>query len=107
MAGNLQRLILGKTLSATSREQLTRWMLGCRTGDDRLRAGLPKDWRVGDKTGNNGKDGFGDIAVTWVTRDEPVVICAYTRGGMPTARQVDDVFAQIGRHIGTDLSAAT
>jgi beta-lactamase class A len=106
MAGNLRRLILGKALSSTSRERLTGWMLGCKTGDNRLRAGLPKDWRVGDKTGNNGKDAFGDIAVTWSTRGEPVVICAYTRGGAPTPRQVDDVFAEIGRYVGTHLSAA-
>jgi beta-lactamase class A len=24
---------------------------------------LPKDWKIGDKTGNNGKDASGDIAV--------------------------------------------
>jgi beta-lactamase class A len=106
MAGNLRKFILGNALSPTSREHLTGWMLGCKTGDNRLRAGLPKDWRVGDKTGNNGKDCSGDIAVTWSTRGEPVVICAYTRGGAPTPRQIDDVFAQIGRYVGTHLSAA-
>ena len=106
MAGNLRRLILGKALSPISREHLIGWMLGCKTGDNRLRAGLPKDWRVADKTGNNAKDAFIDIAVTWSTRGEPVVICAYTRGGAPTPRHVDDVFAEIGRHVGTQLSAA-
>ncbi|HEY2465363.1 MAG TPA: class A beta-lactamase [Steroidobacteraceae bacterium] len=106
MAGTLQRLVLGNVLSPNSREHLTNWMLGCKTGDNRLRAGLPNDWRVGDKTGNNGKDASGDIAVTWDTRGEPMVICAYTRGGTPTPRQVDDVFAQIGRYVGTHLSAA-
>ena len=106
MAGNLRRFILGKALSPTSRELLTGWMLGCKTGDNRLRAGLPKDWRVGDKTGNNGKDAFGDIAVTWSTRGDPVVICAYTRGGAPAARQVDNVFAEIGRFVGMHLSSA-
>jgi beta-lactamase class A len=106
MAGNLRKLILGNALSPASREHLTGWMLGCKTGDNRLRAGLPKDWRVGDKTGNNGKDAFGDIAVTWSTRGAPVVICAYTRGGAPTPRQVDDVFAEIGRYVGRHLSAA-
>jgi beta-lactamase class A len=106
MAGNLQKLILGNALSPASREQLTSWMLGCKTGDNRLRAGLPKDWRIGDKTGNNGKDAAADIAVTWVTPGEPLVICAYTRGGAPTSPQVDDVFAQVGRYIGRHLSAA-
>jgi beta-lactamase class A len=105
MAGNLRSLILGKALSPASCERLTGWMLGCKTGDNRLRAGLPKDWRVGDKTGNNGKDAFGDIAVAWSTRGEPVVICAYTRGGAPTSRRVDAVFAEIGRYVGTQLAA--
>jgi beta-lactamase class A len=106
MAGNLRTLILGNALSPTSRERLTNWMLGCKTGDNRLRAGLPKDWRIGDKTGNNGKDALGDIAVAWSTRGEPVVISAYTRGGAPTPRQVDDVFAEIGRYVWMHLSAA-
>jgi beta-lactamase class A len=106
MAGNLRSLILGKVLSPNSRERLTGWMLGCKTGDNRLRAGLPKGWRVGDKTGNNGKDAFGDIAVTWTTRGEPVLICAYTQGGAPTPRQVEAVFAGIGRFVGMHLSSA-
>lgn len=104
MAGNLQQLIFGHALAATSREQLTNWMLSCKTGDKRLRAGLPKDWKIGDKTGNNAKDGFGDIAMAWSTHGEPMVICAYTRGGKPTPEQVDEVFAQIGRYAGMHLS---
>ena len=106
MAGNLRSLILGKVLSPNSRERLTGWMLGCKTGDNRLRAGLPKGWRVGDKTGNNGKDAAGDIAVTWSTRGEPVLVCAYTQGGAPTPRQVEAVFAGIGRFVGMHLSSA-
>lgn len=104
MAGNLGRLILGTALSPNSRELLTGWMLGCKTGDNRLRAGLPKGWRVGDKTGNNGKDASGDIAVTWSTRGDPVLICAYTQGGAPTPRQVEAVFAGIGRFVGMHFS---
>jgi beta-lactamase class A len=106
MAGNLERLILGQALSPASRQKLTDWMLGCKTGDNRLRAGLPKDWRIGDKTGNNAKDAFGDIAVAWSPRGEPVVVCAYTRGGTPASAQVDELFAQIGRYVGAHLSAA-
>jgi len=106
MASNLRSLIFGNVLSPNSRERLTDWMLGCKTGDNRLRAGLPKDWRVGDKTGNNGKDAAGDIAVTWSTRGEPVLICAYTQGGAPTPRQIEAVFAGIGRFVGMQFSSA-
>src|ERR1700730_11282660 len=105
MAGNLRSLILGKALSSTSRERLTGWMLGCKTGDNRLRAGLPKDWRVGDKTGNNGKDAFGDSAVPWSAHGEPMLICAYTQGGAPTPLQVEAAFAGIGRIVGVRFSS--
>ena len=103
MAGNLRRFILGDVLSAPSREHLTGWMLGCKTGANRLRAGLPTDWKIGDKTGNNGKDASGDIAVAWPTPEAPVLICAYTQGGFPTAAQIDAVFAGIGRMAGHQL----
>ena len=105
MAATLSKLVLGTALSPTSRAQLTAWMVATKTGDDRLRAGLPKGWRVGDKTGNNGKDAFGDIAVTWSTRGEPVLISAYTQGGTPTPRQVETVYAGIGRFVGMHLSS--
>ena len=65
MAGTLRRLILGDVLSSGSRERLTAWLVNCKTGDNRLRGGLPKGWKIGDKTGNNGRDAAADIAVVW------------------------------------------
>ncbi|WP_366145025.1 class A beta-lactamase [Bradyrhizobium sp.] len=103
MAGNLQRFVLGKVLSPDSRNRLTGWMLDCKTGGNRLRAGLPKDWKIGDKTGNNGKDASGDIAVAWPKPGVAVLICAYTQGGSPSAAQLDTLFAEIGRMVGQRL----
>lgn len=97
MAGNLRRLVLGEALSPVSRAQLTEWMVNCRTGANRLRGGLPADWKIGDKTGYNGKDAAGDIAVAWPKPDTPILITAYVQGGTPTASQIASVFAQIGR----------
>ncbi len=85
MAGNLHRLVLGDVLTLASRQRLTGWLLDCKTGENRLRGGLPKGWKVGDKTGNNGKDASGDIAVAWPQPGAPVLICSYTAGGSPTA----------------------
>jgi beta-lactamase class A len=103
MAGNLRRFLLGETLSQASRERLTGWMLNCKTGNNRLRAGLPRDWRIGDKTGNNGKDAAGDIAVVWPKSGGPILICAYTQGGSPTVPQLESVFAAIGEMVGQRL----
>ena len=68
-----------------------------------LRAGLPKGWKVGDKTGNNGKDASSDIAVAWPKPDTPILIAAYTQGGAPDAAQLETVFAGTGRMVAERL----
>ena len=105
MAGNLRRFVLGQVLQPASRERLTDWMIGCQTGANRLRAGLPKAWMVGDKTGNNGKDAAGDIAVAWPGPGQPVLIAVYTQGGSPRPEDLDGVFAEIGRLVSRQLTA--
>jgi beta-lactamase class A len=97
MTTNLTRLVLGDVLSLASRQRLTNWMLACKTGDHRLRGGLPRNWLIADKTGNNGNDAAGDIAVVWPRPHEPVVICVYTQGGSPTPDRLTAVFADVGR----------
>ncbi|MGH7025473.1 MAG: class A beta-lactamase [Caulobacteraceae bacterium] len=104
MAGNLRRLLLGEVLSPASRGRLTGWMVACKTGDDRLRAGLPTTWRIADKTGSNGKDATGDIAVVWPRPGAPVILCAYAQGGSPSPAQLKTVFAAIGRLAGERLA---
>ncbi len=103
MVGNFRRLVTGDALSASSRALLTDWMVNCKTGAKRLRAGLPGTWTIGDKTGNNGKDACGDIAVAWPKPDTPILISAYTQGGTPTPAQIDAVFASIGRIVAQRL----
>ena len=104
MAGALRELAFGNTLVPASRERLIGWMLNCRTGADRLRAGLPASWKIADKTGNNGFDAAGDIAIAWPNAASPIVICVYTRGGSPTPEQLTRAFAEIGRAVGERLS---
>jgi len=104
MAGNLRRLVLGRVLSPASRTRLTDWMRNCKTGDNRLRGGLPAGWTIGDKTGNNGKDAAGDIAVAWPRSDTPILIAVYTQGGAPTPAHLEAVFADIGRLVGRRLA---
>lgn len=105
MAANLKRLVLGDVLMPPSRERLTNWMLDCQTGANRLRAGLPKGWTVANKTGNNGKDAAGDIAVAWIKAGQPVLICAYTQGGAPKPEDHEALFAGIGKLVGEKLKA--
>jgi beta-lactamase class A len=105
MAASLKRFVLGGVLAPNSRQKLTDWMLACQTGANRLRAGLPKGWMIADKTGNNGADAAGDIAVAWVGPNEPLLICAYTQGGAPKPEDHDALFAAIGRLVVERLKA--
>jgi beta-lactamase class A len=64
MMANLKVLTLGNTLSPASRTRLLGWMNANTTGADTLKAGLPRDWAIGDKTGRNPDAGFiNDIAI--------------------------------------------
>lgn len=101
MAGDIRRFLLGNVLSPGSRAQLTEWMVNCQTGANRLRAGLPAQWRIGDKTGNNGKDAAGDLAIAWPRPDAPLIVCAYIQGGHPSPQQIEAVFAATGRAAAT------
>jgi beta-lactamase class A len=104
MAGNVERYLLGDVLTPGSRDRLTGWMVDCQTGAKRLRAGLPAAWRIADKTGNNGKDAAGDIAMAWPRPGTAIVIAVYTRGGQPGDAQLDAVFAAIGKAVGERLA---
>jgi beta-lactamase class A len=92
-------LLLGDALSPASRKQLTAWVVANRTGDKRLRAGLPKGWRVGDKTGNNGKDQTNDVAITWPPGRKPVLIASFHDRGSADDDVRNAVLADVARAV--------
>jgi beta-lactamase class A len=78
MVNDLQTLVLGDALAPNSREQLKGWLLGCKTGDRRLRAGLPTGWQCGEKTGSDESHGStNDIGLLWPPQRPPVIVAAY------------------------------
>ena len=99
MAADLQALVLGKEhLSLRSREQLATWLLSNQTGDARLRAGLPKDWRVGDKTGSGEHGASNDVAVLWpLGGGKPVIVCVYLTETSASFEDRNAAVAEIGR----------
>ncbi|NUZ08291.1 class A beta-lactamase [Piscinibacter koreensis] len=103
MATTLRRMVLGDVLAPPSRERLTQWMLNCRTGANRLRAGLPPGWPIANRTGSNGKDASGDIAVIWPASGGPLVVSVYTRAGAPTAAQLEALYTGVARLVASQL----
>lgn len=99
MLENLRRLLFTDALSPSSRSRLAAWLITNKTGDSRLRAGVPKNWLVGDKTGTNGdKHGIAnDIAVLWRPDGAPIIVTAYCEIPSISADERNAVIAEIGR----------
>jgi len=51
MLADMTRILTGDVLSRSSRSQLEDWLRGNKTGAAVIRAGVPTNWIIGDKTG--------------------------------------------------------
>jgi beta-lactamase class A len=109
MAHTVAKMTTTKWLSDNARTKLLGWMEATKTGSKRIRAGLPADWRSGDKTGTgmapkHGPDRYNDIAIAWptggVNRGAPIVITGYFESPVKseTVRDEDQaVLAELGK----------
>jgi beta-lactamase class A len=97
MLNNLCATVLGNALSPDSRQRLIAWLVACQTGAKRLRAGLPPDWKVGDKTGSGNNSVANDIAVIWPLGRAPLIVAAYFAESPIGPDQRDSVLAEVGR----------
>ncbi|SDN34078.1 beta-lactamase class A [Methylobacterium phyllostachyos] len=106
MRASLGRILLGTVLSPASRDRLEGWMVGSQTGLKRLRAGLPKDWTMGDKTGTGTNGSINDVAILRPPGHAPVTAAVYITGSTAPMATVEAAHAEIGRLIATRVSAA-
>ena len=96
MIATMRTILVGNALSADSRETLIGWMKDCQTGLDRLRAGLPQTWAVGDKTGTGANGAANDNAIAWPPGRSPVLIAAYMSDSHAASGALDGAHARIG-----------
>lgn len=97
MGGSLQRLVLGDALAPDQREQLRVWLCGNTTGAARIKAGIPADWKIGDKTGSGHYGSANDVAVLWPPQRAPVIVAIYTTQHDQGAKARNDVIAAAAR----------
>jgi beta-lactamase class A len=96
MADTLRKLLTGDALSASSRKQLADWMVASKTGNARLRAGLPAGWRMGDKTGSSERNA-NDVAIVWPPDRAPLIVASYLAESGGTPQERDTAHAAVGR----------
>jgi beta-lactamase class A len=101
MARNVRTLLLGRTLSPASRQRLLETMRRNRTGDERLRAGLPPGSDVADKTGSGERGTTNDIGLVRLPGRAPVIVTAYLTGAKVDAARRDIAIADVARLVAT------
>lgn len=100
MLGSLNAALFGRSLGAASRARLTGWLVANKTGDTRLRAGLPKEWQVGDKTGTGDNGSANDIGVLWPRAGRPpILVTSYLTGATVDRTEQYAVHAAVARAI--------
>jgi beta-lactamase class A len=107
MIATMHKILLGDVLSPASRQRLTDWLLGATTGASRLRAGLPSDWREGDKTGTWSDNGLGhsnDLAILWPPQGGPLLAAAFLNDATVSSAERDAALADVGRLIAKDFA---
>ena len=100
MVQSLQKLLLGDVLEGYARALLQQWLVDSRTGDRRLRAGMPGDWKAGGKTGSGERGTACDTLIVWPTEQSaPLLVTAYLTGSALDGAGREAVMARAGEAI--------
>ncbi len=111
MCLDMQRLLLGDALSESSRRQLEDWLLHNETGGRMIRAGVPKTWKVGDKTGRCENGGTNDVAILRPPDRAPILLAIYFVGSTAPSKDREAAIAEVAKivaesFVGTPQSTA-
>jgi beta-lactamase class A len=98
MAASLQQLLLGDALPGQpQRDRLRDWLCGNTTGAARIKAGIPADWKIGDKTGSGDYGTANDLAILWPPGKKPVILAVYTTQTDKDAKANNEAIAATAR----------
>lgn len=96
----LQQLYNGKLLSKESTSLILEDLFNCKTGPDRIKAGLPKGWRLAHKTGT-GRDVAGqntatnDVGIIVGPKGETIYIAVFTKGSKAKIEAREALMAKV------------
>ncbi|WP_198381551.1 class A beta-lactamase [Roseomonas sp. KE2513] len=99
MLVSMERLLVGNLLSAPLRGLLNAWMIGCRTGDTKIRTGLPQGWICGNRSGTAGFGTSNDVAAIWPPGGRPILVAAYLTESAAPLEVRDAALAAVGRAV--------
>lgn len=97
LAHALRSYTLGNALSPERRALLMDDMTGNATGDPLIRAGVPAEWTVADKSGAAAYGTRNDIAIVQIPKREPIVMVIMSRRSEPDAAYDNALVADAAR----------
>ena len=102
LAKDLQTYLLGDVLREDKKILLMTWMSDNAITDELIKASVPKDWKVVDKSGTGINYGTcNDIAVVFPPKGKPLVVAIMTRRNEASARFDSALVADVARMIFT------
>jgi len=85
MTSLLSEISFGDTLHETKRNQFISWLLENNTGMNRIQAGVPSNWKVGDKTGTCAYGTTNDVGIVFRPDGSAVVVAVFVTHNEPNA----------------------
>jgi len=95
ISSDMQRLLLGDALSEASRGKLDDWLQRNETGGSMIRAGVPKTWGVGDKTGRGANGATADVAIMRPPARAPILLAIYLLGSTAPVKDREAAIAEV------------
>ncbi|KPU57422.1 class A beta-lactamase [Bacillus wiedmannii] len=93
LATSLQTYALSDILPTEKRNFLIDLMKRNTTGDNLIRAGVPEEWEVADKTGSGAYGTRNDIAIIWPPNKKPIVLAILSNHAKEDAKYDDKLIA--------------
>jgi len=103
ICSDIQRLLLGDALSEASRRQLEDWLQRNETGGLMIRAGVPKNWIIGDKTGRGSNGATNDIAIMRPPGRAPILLVIYSVGSTATPNDRAAALAEVAKIVAESM----
>jgi beta-lactamase class A len=100
---DMQKSLLGGVLSDSSRRQLEDWLQRNETGEGLIRAGIPNNWKVGDKTGRGANGATNDIAIMRPPGRAPIFLAVYSVGSPASANDRSAAIAEVAKIVAESL----
>lgn len=105
MVDTMLRIFTQDVLKLPSRAMLIDWMMASKSGLDRVRAGLPSGWQMGDKTGTGENGAINDLVIAYPPNRRPVFIAVYMSDSLMPLKELVAAQAEIGAVLGTAFQA--